>query len=97
MIFMYDFVVVGAGIIGTMIARELSRYEVKTLVIDKESDVANHQTIANSAIIHSGHDPEENTLKAQLCVLGNALYEELEKELNIPLLRTGALVISTHR
>jgi glycerol-3-phosphate dehydrogenase len=91
---MYDFVVVGAGIIGTMIARELSRFEVKTLVIEKESDVANHQTIANSAIIHSGHDPEENSLKAKLCVLGNTLYDDLEHELNIPLLQTGALVIA---
>jgi glycerol-3-phosphate dehydrogenase len=92
---MYDYTIIGAGIIGTMIARELSKYHKKILILDKENDVANHQTTANSAIIHSGHDPKEGTLKARLCVLGNALYDELEQELHIPLLKTGALVIST--
>ena len=60
----YDYVVIGSGIIGTMIARELSRYDVSLLVLEKENDIANHQTTANSAIIHSGHDPKEGTLKA---------------------------------
>ncbi len=92
---MYDYTIIGAGIIGTMIARELSKFHKKILILDKENDVANHQTTANSAIIHSGHDPKEGTLKARLCVLGNALYDELEQELHIPLLKTGALVIST--
>ncbi len=91
---MYDYIIIGSGIIGTTIARELSKYDVKILVLEKENDVANHQTIANSAVIHSGHDPKENTLKARLCVEGNALYEEMEKELHIPLLRTGAFVIA---
>ncbi len=92
---MYDFIIIGAGIIGTTIARELSRYEAKILVLDRSSDVANGQTIANSAVIHSGHDPEPGTLKATLCVRGNAMYDTLEKELHIPLLRTGALVLAT--
>ncbi|HCZ23927.1 MAG TPA: FAD/NAD(P)-binding oxidoreductase [Acholeplasmataceae bacterium] len=90
----YDYVVIGSGIIGTMIARELSRYDVSLLVLEKENDIANHQTTANSAIIHSGHDPKEGTLKAKLCVLGNSLYNKLEKELDIPLLRTGAFVVA---
>lgn len=91
---MYDYVIIGSGIVGTTIARALSRYELKVLLLEKENDVANHQTVANSAIIHSGHDPEENTLKAKLCVLGNQMYETLEKELDIPLLHTGALVVA---
>ncbi|MFH0767737.1 MAG: NAD(P)/FAD-dependent oxidoreductase [Bacillota bacterium] len=91
---MYDYVIIGAGIIGTTIARQLSQYDAKVLILEKENDVANHQTIANSAIIHSGHDPKENTLKARLCVEGNALYDIMEKELNIPLLRTGAFVVA---
>ncbi len=91
---MYDFIIIGAGIVGTTIARELSKYPFKTLVLEKENDVANHQTVANSAIIHSGHDPIEGSLKAILCVKGNALYEELEHELNIPLLKTGAFVLA---
>jgi len=94
---MYDYVIIGAGIVGTNIARELSRYKANILVLEKENDAANHQTVANSAIIHSGHDPKENTLKAKLCVEGNILYETMEKELNIPILRTGAFVVAHDR
>lgn len=90
---MYDFIIIGAGIIGSTIARELSRYPFKTLVLEKENDIANHQTIANSAIIHSGHDPETE-LKSRLCVWGNALYHDLQKDLDIPLLKTGAFVVA---
>lgn len=89
---MYDYVVIGAGIIGSMIARELSRYELKVLVVEKENDVANVQTLANSAILHSGHNPTPGSLKAKLNVLGNKMYDELEKELEIPVLRSGAFV-----
>ncbi|MFA6801700.1 MAG: NAD(P)/FAD-dependent oxidoreductase, partial [Acholeplasmataceae bacterium] len=91
----YDFTIIGAGIIGTLIARYLSQYEVKTLLLEKENDIANVQTSANSAIIHSGHDPLPGTLKARLCVQGNQMYNELEKTMHIPLRHTGALVVAT--
>lgn len=91
---MKDYVVIGSGIIGSLITRELSKYPVSVMVIDKENDISSHQTIANSAIIHSGHDPKPGTLKARLCVMGNALYDTLEQELSIPLLRTGAFVVA---
>lgn len=94
---MLDYIIIGSGIIGSLIARELSKYEVSVLVLDKENDIASHQTTANSAIIHSGHDPEKDTLKAKLCVAGNRLYEALEKELEIPLRRTGAYVVAHDR
>ena len=94
---MYDYVVIGAGIIGSCIARELSKYNVKALVLEKENDVANVQTLANSAIIHSGHNPEPGSLKARLSVWGNQLYEEMEHELSIPLLRTGAYVVAHNK
>ncbi len=94
---MHDFIVIGSGIVGALITRELSKYPVSVLVLDKENDIASHQTTANSAIIHSGHDPKPNTLKAKLCVLGNRLYEDLEKELNIPILRTGAFVVAHNK
>jgi len=91
---MYDYAIIGAGIIGTMIAREISRYQTKTIVIERENDVANVQTLANSAIIHSGHNPTPGSLKARLNIEGNRMYDDLEKELDIPLLRTGAFVIA---
>ncbi len=94
---MYDFIIIGAGIIGSIIARELSKYQVKAIVLEKENDVANVQTLANSAIIHSGHNPEPNTLKAKFNVLGNKLYDELEKELNIPILHCGAFVVAHNK
>jgi len=92
---MVDTLIIGGGIVGTCIARELSRYEGTVLIVEKENDVANHQTIANSAIIHSGHDPIPKTLKARLCVEGNAMYELMEQQLHIPILRTGAYVVAT--
>ena len=91
---MYDFIIIGAGIIGSAIARELSRYQVKAVVLEKENDVANVQTLANSAIIHSGHNPEPGSLKAKLNILGNHIYDQWEKELDIPLLRSGAYVVA---
>jgi len=90
----YDYVIIGSGIIGATIARELSKYKVNILVLEKENDAVNGQTIANSAIIHSGHDPKENTLKSKLCVEGNLMYDEMEKELTIPILRTGGFVVA---
>ncbi len=90
----YDYIIIGAGVIGSCIARELSRYQLKVLVLEKENDVANVQSLANSAIVHSGHNPEPGSLKAKLSVWGNKLYEDMEKELDIPLIRTGAFVVA---
>ncbi len=91
---MYDYVIIGAGIIGSFIARELSAYNLKVLVLEKENDVANVQTLANSAILHSGHNPEPGSLKARLNIEGNHMYDQLENVLDIPILRTGAYVIA---
>lgn len=91
---MKDVCIIGAGIVGTAIARELSKYDLSICVLEKENDVGNGATLANSAIIHSGHDPKEGTLKAKLNVLGNALYDQLEKELHIPLIHTGAYLVA---
>lgn len=91
---MYDITVIGAGITGTFIARELSRYQLRVLLIDKENDVANGTTKANSAIVHAGYDAAEGTLKAKLNVRGNELYEGICKELNVPFKRIGSFVIA---
>ncbi len=94
---MYDYLIIGAGISGTLIARELSRFEARIIVVDKENDVGNHATLANSAIVHSGHDPVPGTLKAKLAVQGNRLYHVLQKELDIPLRKTGAFLLVQHQ
>lgn len=89
----YDAVIIGAGVVGCAAARELSRYELKILVIDRESDVCEGTSKANSAIIHAGFDAEPGTLKAKLNVQGNALMDRLSDELDIPFKRVGAMVV----
>ena len=89
----YDIVVVGAGVTGCAVARELSRYNVSILVIERESDVCEGTSKANSAIIHAGFDAKPGTLKAKLNVRGNALMTELSQKLDIPFIRNGAFVV----
>jgi len=92
---MYDICIVGAGIIGCFMARDLSKRELSILMIDKESDPANGSTMANSAIIHAGDDPEDGTLKALLNVRGSRMYEDICRDLGTAFLRTSALVAAT--
>ena len=93
-IVMYDIVIIGAGIIGSSIAYNLGKYQLKTLVLEKEDDVAMHASKANSGIIHSGYDCQVNTLKAKLNVKGNQMYPPLAKELHFPLKMIGSLVLA---
>ena len=92
---MYDVVIIGAGVIGSAIARELSRYQANICVIEKEEDVCNGTSKANSAIIHAGFDAKPGSLKAKLNVRGNELMDDLSKELDIPFKRNGSLVVCT--
>ena len=92
---MYDIIVIGAGVTGTCIARELSKYQVNMCVIEKGDDVASGTSKANSAIIHGGFDATPGTLKAKLNVRGNFLMDELARELDIPFKRNGSLVVCT--
>ena len=62
---MYDVIIIGAGITGTLIARQLSCYDLRVAVVERCSDVADGATMANSAIVHTGYDPEDGTLKAE--------------------------------
>ncbi len=94
---MYDILIIGAGITGTLIARELSRYDLKVAVLDKENDVGNKTTNANSAIVHSGYDPVPGTKKAKFNVLGNSMYDELTKELDVPFSRIGSLTVALYK
>ena len=88
---MYDVVIIGAGVVGASIARELSKYKLKTLVLDKENDVGNVTSMANSAIVHSGYDPKPGTKKAFHNVRGNSLYDDIAKNLDVEFKRIGSL------
>ena len=91
---MYDVAIIGAGIIGASIFRELTKFDLKVAILEKENDVAMGTTKANSAIIHAGYDPKHGTLMAKYNVLGNEMFEDLCKELSVPFTRNGSLVIA---
>ena len=90
----YDLCIIGAGIVGLNIAREMSRYRLRICVIEKEEDVGRGCTKANSGIVHGGYSDEPGTVKAELCVAGNHLYEQLESELHFGYRQTGSLVLA---
>ncbi|MCL2706249.1 MAG: NAD(P)/FAD-dependent oxidoreductase [Spirochaetaceae bacterium] len=91
---MYDVAIIGAGVIGAAIARELSRYNLEIVILDKENDVSAGTSKANSAIIHAGYDPEENTLMAKLNAEGNKMFDAICEELSVPFKRNGSLVVA---
>ena len=77
-----DVVVIGGGIVGTAILRELSKYELKCLLVEKEPDIAAGTTKANSAICHAGFDAPTGSWKQKTNVRGNELYHQLQEELD---------------
>lgn len=90
---MYDVVIIGAGVIGCATARELSRYKLKTLVIEKEVDVCAGTSKANSAIVHAGFDAMPNTLKGRFNAKSNLMFDKLSEELDFDFIRNGSLVL----
>ncbi len=91
---MYDVAIIGAGIVGASVARELSRYNLKVCLIEKENDVSEGATKANSAIVHAGYDPEVGTAMARLNVRGCHLTEVYAEELDVPYKKIGSLVVA---
>ena len=89
---MFDITIIGAGITGSLIAHKLSKFDLKVLVLEKENDVAEGATGANSAMVHSGHDPKPGTLKCRYNLLGNRMYPDLCKELQVSYVPIGAFV-----
>lgn len=89
---MFDVVVIGAGVIGGMLARELSRYQLQVCLLEKENDVAMGASKANSGIIHGGHDPIPGTLKAKLNTEGVPLLYETARKLNVHHKNNGSFV-----
>ena len=91
----YDVVIIGAGVSGAAVARELSRYQVKACVLEREEDVCCGTSKANSAIVHAGYDAEPGSLMAKLNVKGSQMMEALSEELDFPFKRNGSLVVCT--
>lgn len=90
---MYDVIIIGGGVTGTAVARELSRYNVKACLIEKEEDVCSGTSKANSAIVHAGYDAKNGSLMAKLNVEGNKMMPNLAKELDFAYINNGSLVI----
>lgn len=87
-------IIIGAGIIGSLIAREFTRYDCDVIVIEKEKDAGLGVSKANSAIIHAGYDDEPDTIRARFCSKGNFLYIKLAEELDIEVKRIGSHVVA---
>ena len=88
----YDVIIIGAGIVGSSIARELSRYKLKIAVIDKASELPSGASRANSSMIHGGFDDKPGTTKAKFCVPGNKMWHKLKDELDVHLDECGSYV-----
>ena len=91
---MYDVLIIGCGITGAAAAFQLSRYRLNVAVLERENDVADGTTKANSAILHAGYDPEPGTLMARLNVRGAALAKELCAKLDVPYRKCGSFVLA---
>ena len=87
-----DVLIIGAGVVGCAIARELTKYQIKVLVVDKNEDIGGEASKANSAIIHTGYDATPGTLESELVVAANPMYELLTKELDVPYIKVGAVL-----
>ena len=90
---MFDVVVIGAGVVGGMVSRELTKYTKNVCIVERGSDVALGATRANSAIVHAGYDAKEGTLKARLNVRGSVMMEKVCLELGVKYKRNGSLVV----
>lgn len=90
---MYDVLIIGGGVIGCAIARELTKYKLDVVLLEKEEDVSCGASKANSGIVHAGYDAEPNTKKALFNVLGSHMYPDLARELGVPYKNIGSLVL----
>ena len=91
---MYDFCIIGGGVIGCAVARELSRYKATVVLVEAESDVCARTSGANSGIIHAGYDAPDGSLMSQYNILGAKMFRAYAKVLDVPYKNTGSLVVS---
>lgn len=90
----FQIAIIGGGVVGSAIARELSKYNLRVVVFEKGSDVASGASKANSGVIHSGINSPPSSLKARFCVEGNRMFPRLSEELGFPVKWTGKCVIA---
>ena len=91
---MFDVIVVGAGVIGGAVLRELTKYNLNVCLLEKSDDVCMGQSKANSGIVHAGFDAIPNTLKAKFNVLGNSMMKDYTAELGVKYQNNGSLVLA---
>lgn len=89
-----DVAVIGGGVLGAMVARALMRYDVRVVVLEKEVDICQGITRANSATIYAGYDNKPGSLKARLTVAGNEAFTDLCEALDVPFARKGSLMVA---
>ena len=89
----YDILIIGGGVVGSAIARELTRFRLSVAVLEKESDVCTHTSGRNTGMLHAGFLYKTGSLKAQCCVEGNREFDQVAKELDVPFHRTGKLIV----
>ncbi|MBF0299032.1 MAG: NAD(P)/FAD-dependent oxidoreductase [Oligoflexia bacterium] len=89
----YDIIIIGGGVVGASIARELSRFALKICLIEKEAELSFGVSKSNSGIVHAGFHSPSTTLKGPLCARGNFLYDQLHIDLGVPFKRVGELVL----
>ena len=90
----YDVIIIGAGAVGCAIAKELSRFSINVIVLEKECDVAYGTSGRMSGVVHSGFNNKNGSLMARLCVEGNRGFEDVCKELSIPYKKTGKVLVA---
>lgn len=91
---MFDVIIIGGGVVGGLLLRELSKYEMKVCLVEKEQDVCMGASKANSGIVHAGFDAEPSSLKAKFNVQGNEMFPTLCEELGVKYRKNGSLVVS---
>lgn len=92
----FDIVVIGGGAVGCALVRELSRFQLKTALIEAADDVAQGSSKGNSGIIHAGYDDEPGSVKSRYCWPGNQMFSQLDNDLRFGFHRNGSLVIATN-
>ena len=90
----YNVAIIGAGVVGTQVARALSKYNLNTVLVEKTADIAMGTTKANSGIVHAGFDAQTGSLMAKLNVKGCKMMEEVCTTLHVPYENNGSLVVA---